>query len=339
MSEAVPRPPGTARRRSRLLAAAAVSGLGLALAFRGADLGQVAATIVSVRWSYLLLAVPVDLAVFLAKAIKWRLILLPVRRAPVSALYSAIAVGALVANVLPFRLDELARAFFLGRRLGIPRSTVLGTILVERIVDLGMLLAAATGLVLAFGTRSGLLRGLGWLAMVAVVAGTVVAGLLAARPWLEARASKHAPASLAGRGLGVVEGVVRGLEAFPRGGRGAAVLACAVCEWALTVRYMMLVLLAFSVPLAPSGGLLLVTAGYLSFAIPAAPGGLGVFELLLKGSLVGGAHVEPSAALGVALVLHLLLVVPISLIGAGCLVWEGLRLSSLRRLDGGALGV
>jgi glycosyltransferase 2 family protein len=335
VSQAVPGPPGTARRRARLLLAAAVSGLGLALAFRGADLGRVTATVASARWGYLLLAVPVDLAVFLAKALKWRLILLPVRRTPVPALYAAIAVGALVANVLPFRLDELVRAFFLGRKQGIPRPTVLGTILVERIVDLGMLLLVATGLVLAFGTP-GFLGALLWLALLALGVATLVAGLLAARPRLVAWASRYAPESLAGRGLGVLEGLVRGLEVFPRGGRGAAVLLLAVLEWTLTVRYMMLVLLAFSVPLAPSRALLLVTAGYLSFAIPAAPGGLGVFELLAKGSLVGGAHVEPSAALGMALVLHLLLVVPISLIGAGCLVREGLRLSSLRGLDGAA---
>jgi len=318
------------------VAAVAVSGLALALAFRGADLGRVAATIVSAGWSYLLLAVAVDLTVFLAKALKWRLILLPVRRAPVSSLYSAIAVGALAANVLPFRLDELARAFFLGRKLEIPSATVLGSILVERIVDLGMLLLVAIGLVLAFGTRTGLGGGLPWLALLALGAATLVAGLLVVRPRLVAWASRHTPESLAGRGLGVLEGLVRGLEGFPRGGRGAAVLLLAVLEWALTVRYMMLVLRAFSVPLAPSGALLLVAAGYLSFAIPAAPGGLGVFELLARGSLVGGAHVEPSAALGIALVLHLLLVVPISLIGAGCLVWEGLGLFSLRGLDGGA---
>jgi glycosyltransferase 2 family protein len=325
--------PWSRRRRLRLAVALTASILALALAFRGSDLARVAATVSSVRFEYLLLAVPVDLAVFLAKALKWRLVLLPVRRTPLVPLYSAIAVGALAGNVLPFRLDELARAFYLGRREGLSRSAVLGTILVERFVDLAMLLVALTVLVIAFGARSGLLGFAVSLAAALVAAALLLIGLPAGRPWLAAQAARIAPTWFAARGQGALDGLVQGLSAFPRGGRLVAVLACALAEWVLTVRYMTLVLLAFSVHVPLPGVLLLVAAGYLSFAIPSGPAGLGVFELLAKGSLVGGARIEPNLALGMALVLHVLLVAPISLVGAACLVREGLSLSALRRLD------
>ena len=57
----------------------------------------------------------------------------------------ATLVGYFGNNALPFRLGELLRAYFLHKRIGAPFSQILGTVIIERLID-----AASFILVLAF---------------------------------------------------------------------------------------------------------------------------------------------------------------------------------------------
>ena len=47
-----------------------------------------------------------------------------------------LLVGYLANNILPARLGELVRSHYLGDREGISRASALGTVVVERVVDL-----------------------------------------------------------------------------------------------------------------------------------------------------------------------------------------------------------
>ena len=51
-------------------------------------------------------------------------------------------IGYLANNVLPARLGELVRSHALGEGEGISRTTVLGTVVVERIVDTVIVVAS-----------------------------------------------------------------------------------------------------------------------------------------------------------------------------------------------------
>jgi uncharacterized protein (TIRG00374 family) len=319
-----------------LLACAAL----LAFAFRDVDLARVAIGVRSARPRFLLAALLLDGLVFLAKSLKWRLVCLPVRRLPTSAFFAGIAVGALAANVLPFRLDELARSAYFGRRHGIPKAAVLGTIVVERLVDGAALLLAVAVLLVAFEPRGWLLRGatlvLAGLALGASLTFALVVSRRRLLPLLARLVTGRAVRTRA-RILQALEHLGQGLAAFPRTERLAGVFACAAGEWLCSVACVMLTLHAFGRAIPLAGYLLLVVASYLSFGLPAVPGALGVFETLVKTSLVAGFALEPATALGYALTLHLMLVAPISVIGAVVLAREGWSLGDLGRLSAGAI--
>jgi len=310
-------------RALRLLLSLALGGALLFLAFRDTDPGEVWATLEGARAELLVAAVAVDLVVFLAKALKWRLLVSPLRPLPVSWLYSGIAVGALVANVLPFRLDELVRSLYLSRRSGLRASAVLGTIVVERAVDVALLLAVIA--LLAAG-----LEGHAWLARAALALTAVLVAFTLARALLVRRvaaAGSRAPRPAMGRLRATLEraldGLGHGLAAAPTGARLLRAAGLGVAEWTLTLVHLTLVLAAFGVALPPARALLLAAASYLGFALPTGPAGLGGFELLVKGALESGLAIAPSRALGIALVIHVLLVLPISLVGAAVLARAG----------------
>ncbi len=64
---------------------------------------------------------------------RWRIILAPVRRLPLGHVAYGLLVGYAANYLLPARLGELVRANFLGRRYGVSRLSVIGTIVVERL--------------------------------------------------------------------------------------------------------------------------------------------------------------------------------------------------------------
>lgn len=328
----------TARRSGLLgplLAAAGTAAL-LAVAFRDVALPGLGAVLASADPRWLAAAVLLDGGVFLLKAWKWRTIFAPLRRLGVGAFFSGIAVGALANNVLPVRLDEVVRSVYFGTVTGVRRSTVLGTIVVERLVDASCLALALAALAALHGgshlAPTGLTRLLG-----AAAAGACLLALAAALVGRErltrlaAGLGRRAPARL----VALAEGLREGLIAFPRRRRLLLVLAFAAGEWLLTVLHVRCVLRAFGVGLPLPGELALVAAGYLSFAVPAAPGSLGVYELLVKGLLADGMALPADLAMACTLALHALLVVPVSLVGAGVLVAQGLGLAGLRRLAEG----
>jgi glycosyltransferase 2 family protein len=305
----------------------------LAIAFRDVHPGRVLAIVGSIRYRYLALALLLDAVIFTLKALKWQYVFRPVKRLPLSAFFSAIAVGALSMSVLPFRLDELVRTFYLGRRHGIPQPTVLGTLVAERVVDATALVVALALVLLSVGADERL-TGVGVLLLVAAIGGAYSLVFLARKGTLTRVMSRLLPDRWPARtrALDLCASLAQGLAAFPQGGRIFWLGALVATEWAVTVAYMRVVLWAFDLRLPLAGDLVLVTAGYLSFAIPAAPGSLGVFEFLVKGSLAKGFSLDPDVAMSGALVLHFMLVVPISIVGAAILLRDGVSLLRIREM-------
>jgi uncharacterized membrane protein YbhN (UPF0104 family) len=71
----------------------------------------------------------------LTRALKWRLILAPIRRVRVIRLYGAIMIGYPSNLIIPLRVSPLVRAYIVRAREGVPTSTVLATVAVDRLAD------------------------------------------------------------------------------------------------------------------------------------------------------------------------------------------------------------
>ena len=82
---------------------------------------------------------------YLVRAWRWQFLLIGVGHIPLRSLWSSIMIGFMGNNILPARLGELLRAYSLGRSAGVSRSAALASVVVERILDIGVLL-------LIFGT-------------------------------------------------------------------------------------------------------------------------------------------------------------------------------------------
>jgi len=309
-----------------------VSGVFIAVTLAQVDLRLVADAIGRVQPAGLLIAVCLVALETGLRAMRWHLLLQPVRPTPYRSALAYLCIGYLANAVLPARLGDLTRAYLAGSALGIARIGVLGTILVERVSD-GLLLLAAVaifGVVVAGGgsmanTAAGLaaIAAAGAVGLAVLVVAGRRAGVHRTRPGriaadLIGRLAVGALALRSPRGLGAVLVLT------------AAAFGVGVVSFAIVAR-------AAGVDLSLAQVVLVTGAVGLSFAIPAAPGSLGTYEFV--GVTVLTAYgVTAEVALATVLLVHLVVTVPTSVAGLVAAWQLHFRVSSLRRVAAPELG-
>ena len=113
----------------------AISAITLFVILHGVDLAEVGDILRTANpaWLALMLAgIVVDL---LFRSLRWQRLLAPIHPVPYRRALGYLLIGYLANNLLPARLGELVRAHYLGDREGVSRTTTLGTIVVERVID------------------------------------------------------------------------------------------------------------------------------------------------------------------------------------------------------------
>jgi uncharacterized protein (TIRG00374 family) len=128
--------------------------LGLIIAFsalyytiRNVSVNEVLASFAAIDYVYLIPSLLIILSSYVVHAFRWQILLLPLAKIPVAQLFSPIMVGAM-GNILPGRPGEILRAWLLGKKLDLPVSGILASILIERLFDLVILLLLFTWILL-----------------------------------------------------------------------------------------------------------------------------------------------------------------------------------------------
>jgi glycosyltransferase 2 family protein len=243
------------------------------------------------------------------RALRWHLLLQPVRPTKYRSAVAYLCIGYLANAILPARLGDLTRAYLAGGAFGIARIGVLGTILVERLSDGLFILAAVAvlGVVVAGG---------GSLATTAAALGAIALGGAVGLAMLffaarrvgihETRLGRIASDLLARLAIGAV--------ALRRPGTLAAVIGLTVLPFAVGVVIFGVVARAVGVDLTVAQVALAFGAVSLSFAIPAAPGSVGTYEFV--GVTVLTAYgVTAEVALATVLLVHLIVTISTSIAG------------------------
>lgn len=112
----------------------------LFFAFRGVAFNELASTLKGVNFWWIALSLLFAGISFLARARRWRLLIEPLGFKPsFKNTYHSLMVGYLSNYALP-RLGEVTRCVTLGKREKIPVDSLIGTVIIERAIDMLMLL-------------------------------------------------------------------------------------------------------------------------------------------------------------------------------------------------------
>ena len=99
-------------------------------------------------------SVPCYLLATWVRALRWRHLTNPIAEIPRDSLFRAQALGFMVNNLLPLRVGEFVRSWFLARQHGLSATSILGTVVIERVIDVVSVLLIAGGS-LAWAGRGG----------------------------------------------------------------------------------------------------------------------------------------------------------------------------------------
>lgn len=283
--------------------------------------------------AWLLASTGLAIATYLLRAWRWIWILRPAGLVRFGPAFYATAVG-FAGNFLPARAGEIIRPALLSRDAGLPFSTLLASILFERLLDatsvfffLGLAIldrpwTRATG-------SSAVPVGVGALPLIAL-SGIVALSYLAIfqRSLLERLIEAllvllpsrwRIPARAAASAFLDGFGLVRKLTA----GQWVAVGGGSLLMWFVINLQIACVVKAFGIELPLSASYVLTFVAVLGLAVPT-PAGIGGYHAAVAAALARF-RVPGDVALGAATVSHAVSFIPISLIGLSLLVARSLR--------------
>jgi uncharacterized protein (TIRG00374 family) len=319
----------TPRSAVRAVVGIAVSVVALVLVFGSVDLSATADVLRRAAPGWVaLMAIFLTLDLVL-RALRWKRLLAPIRAVPFRATFGYLLIGYLANNVLPARLGELVRCHYLGDREGISRATALGTVVVERVIDIMVVVAIAAAAILVLSIRG--------IVASAVLVGVAIGLLLALGLALGVvahrlpGAERIAAAAERWPRIHAIGGKLRtGLAVAGRPRTLAEALGLTIVAWSATLLGFAAAGQAVGVQLTIGQASLLASGVALAAAIPSGPASLGTFELAAV--RIGGAlGVAAAPAFAIALLLHATILVITSVGGGVALIRLGWRRDSVAR--------
>jgi uncharacterized protein (TIRG00374 family) len=314
----------------------AVSVIFILLFVRSTDFGEVRDAFRDANYWWVLASLPVYYAGLWMRTIRWQYLLRPVKRVSAVRLYPVVIIGLMANNLIPARAGELARAYVLGVRERISKTTTLGTIAVDRLFDgvtlvpMMLIVAAIAGddahFDVGWGDWTFSLNFAGLGLVMSVLFGAAL-GLLfwlalsqRAQGGLHRLIHRFAPGKLKPRVEYFVQSFFDGLHVLKSpADLGVAVVVSAI-SWTLEATMYYMIARGFGINEPFHIFLLLTAASNLAIAIVASQGGVGPFELVVKETLISfGVAAEVGAAYAIGL--HAVLLFPIIAIGL-YLMWS-----------------
>ena len=287
------------------------------------------------------------------RSMRWTVMLRHLKPVSTMRLYPVVTIGYMVNNLLPMRVGELVRSYYVGEREGINKASALVTVLVERVFDaLTLLFFVAivavffpvTGLVQSFGERFGvpeIVLLLGFTLPFVTAFGALV--LLALYPE-RARAfallvARPLPERLKSMADSLTGMLLQGLEPLRDPRKLGLLFVLSIPIWLTEAAVFWIMAFPFGIQEAHANlwemvaNMVLVTSiTNIGASVPAAPGGLGLFEIIARETLVLSplSTAERPAAAGFAVVVHAVILLPMIILGQ-IFLWTAHV--SLRRLS------
>jgi uncharacterized protein (TIRG00374 family) len=296
---------------------------------------------------HLAAAAVLNLMFLVVRAVRWRYLMDPVKeRVKISHLYSATMVGFMANNLLPARLGEIVRAYVIGRREDIPKSSAFATIVVERVFDsLSVFVLLIT--VLAFmpesisgGHLAATIRRTRTISLVGGVVLFIILGFLIHRQSsLEKIAGSFLrliSPKLADSAVGLLNKFVSGLSVIKKPRLLGPIIFYSAIHWGFLWVPIYIVFKGYGLNLGVYAAAFIFVVIAFAVALPSTPGYIGTFHAAVAAALMVFG-VQKEQALALAIVLWAIGYFPVTIIGLYCLSRENLTFSSIKTIEAGAM--
>lgn len=274
---------------------------------------------------------------FWLKAYRWRMLLEPVRKLKISEVAPAMMIGFMGNNILPAHLGEFLRVYVLGRQFQIPKTTVLSTVVLERLFDIVAILCYlwcgiyfAPGLSKDYQTASLFLAG---------IMPVIILVLAAYLIWTEAVIGlfqklfsliPFLPEKLTHLVLEMMRAGAEGMASMKSGRLAFGIIWTSFAQWFINGLSILVALWSFQIEITPLAAFVVLGVTAFGVTVPATPGFFGVVQFCFKISLQPFG-VPEAKAFAASIYYHLVQYIPVTLVGLYYSNRTGLKLRDAER--------
>ncbi len=270
------------KQRLSLIAGMVLSIFFLWLSLRGTNFPEIGHALARSQPVYALPLILLLALFYWFKAVRIRLLLMPMRDIHIQGILPATMIGFAANNLLPARLGDLVRAYLLGRQYSLSKTSILATMVIERLFDL----VAALGLLalILIGThvpasliKPGYFIGGLELALLCIIIMMIMHTGMLVRFCM--RVTCFLPGTLQSWLARHVEHGALGTHALRQPYLLAGIATTSVGQAILRAAAMYLALLAVGISVPPSAALVLLALSTAAITLPSAPGFFGTMQL------------------------------------------------------------
>lgn len=301
---------------------------------------EIGAAIGSASPGWLAAASLIVIPAYIFKAMRWKLLLLPVKKnISVSSTFWSSVFGGMVNTLIPIRLGEFARAYILGEKEKTGFAPCFSSIVVERTLDLIGLLSIGVVTMLMVSAQSNL-------SIIVANIFTVVAVLIVAILVIIILGVKKEKMILAlvtrvvskipfvkkytVRIVEFAKSLIKGLQGLSQKPKMLVTnLALTWTAWLIHTSAVYLTFVAFGYPISFISAILGGTLMSLSHILPATPGYVGSYEAfwVLIFTMLGVSEID--VVLSIGLVSHIIGALPVIVAGCISVIWFGVSLKEV----------
>ncbi|HAM38171.1 MAG: hypothetical protein A2474_08010 [Elusimicrobia bacterium RIFOXYC2_FULL_34_12] len=262
---------------------------------------------------------------FVFRSIRWKYLLLPVKKFKAKQLFSSLIMGFAANCIFPFRFGEIVRAYIVGKKHNVSKSASLATIVLERIMD-GVGILFLLGIALLYLEKIP-----PWTKKVVVIAillfigSLVFAGILIVKKhfidWL-----KKIPLlkyELKEKIISKIKKFITGFEVITNVKGFIMVIVFSLCVWICETFNMYFLIKVMGVHLSFFTIIFVLFATVIGVTIPAAPGSIGTFEFFFVASMMFFGVTKENAVAS-ALMIHSFGIIFVMVLGVYFFFKEGI---------------
>jgi uncharacterized protein (TIRG00374 family) len=252
------------------------------LSLRGTDFAEIGHALARSQPIYALPLVLVLALFYWFKAVRIRLLLMPLREIHIQGVLPATMIGFAANNLLPARLGDLVRAYLLGSQYDLSKTSILATMVLERLFDLVAALGLLALILVSMQVPTTLIKpgyfigGLELALLCIIIMMIMQTGMLVR---FCMRVTSFLPGALQSWLARHIEHGAVGTLALKQPYLLAGIATTSLAQAVLRASAMYLALLAVGINVPPSAALVLLALSTAAITLPSAPGFFGTMQL------------------------------------------------------------
>ncbi len=310
-----------------------VSFISLYFAFSGEDINLIVLEFKKVKLVGVLLASSILLISCLIRAYRWKLLIEPLDRLTLKHVFSATMIGYFGNGVLAFRLGEILKAYSVSKNTNLKISQAIGTVILERVLDLIMLLTMSLILIPWIPNHFSQIKyTLPILFSITITFIFITISLKKMKPNFIKKCFNYF-SSIDSKIVAHLKSIYDGLRVIRNNKHLKGILFSSIIIWFIYFVITLVVLNSCSITLRIMDAGILFVLGSLALGIPSLPGSLGTYDVAIKYILITIFSVKNHEALNYALISHAISYFPLTIVGAFYFILGNVKLKSLKNIN------